>query len=118
MVLCLHKVYASTGMMPLYLWIGNPFCFPCIPLRLVIVLPAGLIALVMTLGPVFGIAQRRLIPHAPPVMLAQIKNVGSTFFSIGMIFWGIFGIIGVMSFICWYRFCREGAEKDADCGCC
>lgn len=108
----------SIGMMPLYLWIGNPFCFPCIPLRLVIVLPAGLIALVMTLGPVFGIAERRLIPFAPPEMLAQIKNVGSTFFSIGMIFWAIFGIIGVMSFLCWYRFCREGAENTADCGCC
>ena len=104
--------------MPLFLWIGNPFCFPCVPLRLVIVFPGGLIALVMTLGPVFGIAEKRLIPFAPPVMLAQIKNVGNTFFSIGMIFWGIFGIVGVMSFLCWYKFCREGAEKDASCNCC
>eukprot|EP00794_Sanderia_malayensis_P016832 gene16832-18530_t len=70
------------GMLPLYLWIGNPFCFPCVPLRLLVVLPGGLIALVMTLGPIFGIAKKRLIPYASVQMLAQVQSLGNTFFSI------------------------------------
>lgn len=51
--------------MPLYLWIGNPFCFPCIPLRLLVVFPGGLIAMVMTFGPVMGVTKNRLLRFAP-----------------------------------------------------
>ena len=104
-------------MMPIYLWIGNPFCFPCVPLRLLVVFPGGLIALVMTLGPVFGIAQRVLIPFAPPVLLKEVKGISDTFFSIGMIFWGIFGILGLLGGICWYKFCRDGSDKGQGCCC-
>ena len=52
--------------MPLYLWIGNPFCFPCIPLRLLVVFPGGLIAMVMTFGPIMGVTKNRLLQFAPP----------------------------------------------------
>ena len=57
------------GMMPLFLWIGNPFCFPCIPLRLLVVLPGGLIALVMTFAPAMGVAKNRLLTLAPPGLI-------------------------------------------------
>ena len=57
--------FSFSGMMPLFLWIGNPFCFPCIPLRLFIVFPGGLIAVVMTFGPVMGVAENRLLQFAP-----------------------------------------------------
>ena len=54
------------GMMPLYVWLGNPFCFPCIPLRILVVFPGGLITMVMTFGPVMGVTKNRLLQFAPP----------------------------------------------------
>ena len=104
--------------MPLFLWIGNPFCFPCIPVRLIVVLPGGLIALVMTFGPIMGLAKNRLLQFAPEVMQAEIGEVAKTFFSIGMIFWGVFGMIALFGGCCWYQFCREGAKNDNECFCC
>ena len=53
-------------MMPLYVWLGNPFCFPCIPLRILVVFPGGLITMVMTFGPVMGVTKNRLLQFAPP----------------------------------------------------
>jgi len=101
------------GMMPLFLWIGNPFCFPCIPLRLLVVFPGGLIALVMTFAPVMGVAKNRLLLVVPgDYMQAEIGELANTFFSIGMIFWGVFLIITAMTSCCWYKFCREGATAD------
>jgi len=46
------------------------------------------------------------------VMQAEIGDMANTFFSIGMIFWGCFGIIGSMTVTCWYKFCRPGAKGD------
>ena len=65
----LDIVYSFTqGMMPLYVWLGNPFCFPCIPLRILVVFPGGLIAMVMTFGPIMGVTKNRLLQFAPPGM--------------------------------------------------
>jgi len=106
------------GMMPLYLWIGNPFCFPCIPLRLLIVFPGGIIAMVMTFGPVMGVAENRLLQFAPEVIRAEIGGMASTFFSIGMIFWIIFAFAFAGGFCCWYKVCREGADANVCSLCC
>lgn len=106
------------GMMPLFLWIGNPFCFPCIPLRLLVVFPGGLMALVMTFGPCMGVAKNRLLQFAPAVLQAEIGDLANTFFSIGMIFWGVFLIVMLMTACCWYKFCREGADADICSMCC
>ncbi|XP_066925382.1 uncharacterized protein [Clytia hemisphaerica] len=106
------------GMMPLYVWLGNPFCFPCIPLRILVVFPGGLIAMVMTFGPIMGVTKNRLLQFAPPVMQVEIGDMANTFFSIGMIFWGCFGIIGGMTMMCWYKFCRPGAEGEVCDVCC
>ena len=52
-------------MMPLLIWIGNPFCFPCVPLRLLIVFPGGLVSMVMIFTPPMGVAKMSLLTHAP-----------------------------------------------------
>lgn len=106
------------GMMPLFLWIGNPFCFPCIPLRLLIVFPGGIIAMVMTFGPVMGVAEKRLLQFAPAVIRTDIGGMASTFFSIGMIFWIIFAFAFAGGFCCWYKVCREGADGNVCEICC
>lgn len=51
-------------------------------------------------------------------MEAQIGEVANTFFSIGMIFWGVFGFVMVFTGFCWYKFCREGADADVCSVCC
>ncbi|XP_012562633.1 uncharacterized protein LOC100214234 [Hydra vulgaris] len=106
------------GMMPLFLWIGNPFCFPCIPLRLLVVFPGGLIALVMVFGPAMGVARSRLLQFAPTVLQAEIGELANTFFSVGMIFWGVFIIVFFCSGFLWYKVCREGASGDICSLCC
>lgn len=55
-----------SGMMPLFMWVGNPFCFPCVPLRLLIVFPGGLVAMVMIFTPPMGVAKMSLLTFAPP----------------------------------------------------
>ena len=59
-------VVLFSGMMPLFLWVGNPFCFPCVPLRMLIVFPGGLVAMVMIFTPAMAVAKHGLLTHAPP----------------------------------------------------
>lgn len=52
-------------MMPIFIWLGNPFCCPCIPLRILVVFPGGLVAMVMTFAPIMAVATQRLVKVAP-----------------------------------------------------
>ena len=103
--------------MPLYLWVGNPFCFPCIPLRVVAFLPAGLIAMVMTFAPIMGFAKNRLLPFAPKELQDEIGEVANTFWMIGLIFWVILGSVLFISVCVWYHYCREEDEESSCCLC-
>ena len=107
----------TLGMMPLYLWVGNPFCFPCIPLRVVAFLPAGLIAMVMTFAPIMGFAKNRLLPFAPKELQDEIGEVANTFWMIGLIFWVILGSVLFFSVCVWYHYCREEDEESSCCLC-
>ena len=67
MLICDYNCYLTfLGMMPLFLWVGNPFCgCPCIPLRLLIVMPGGLVVMVMTFTAPMGVAKNGLLSFAP-----------------------------------------------------
>merc|ERR1719494_476939 len=99
-------------------WIGNPFCWPCIPLRLFITLPGGLVFLVMTMAPIMGLAQNTVLKYAPPVFQAHLGGVAKSFFSIGMIFWGVFAAMLCCGSCCYYKFCKEDKGEGKGCLCC
>lgn len=105
------------GMMPLFLWVGNPFCFPCVPLRMLIVLPGGLVVMVMTFAPPMGVAKHGLLTFAPKELQAELGDLANTFFSIGMIFWGVFAVVLIITVICYFKFCR-GETESKGCLCC
>ncbi|XP_066925362.1 uncharacterized protein [Clytia hemisphaerica] len=117
-LLGLSLIALYKGMMPLFLWIGNPFCFPCIPLRLLIVMPGGLVVMVMTFTPPMGVAKNGLLTFAPPEMQAQLGELAGTFFQIGLIIWGLFFIVVFLITCCYCKFCREESKDGNTCLCC
>ena len=94
-----------TGILPLYFWIGNPFCWSCYPLRLFITLPAGLGFLVLVLTPCMGIAKYRVMVEAPDLESA-LSNASDIIFTIGVVFWGII-IVGFLMWKIFNKFVME-----------
>jgi len=76
------------GILPLYAWIGNPFCWACYPLRVCVVLPAGFLYCVLTLAPAMGVAINRLFIVAPQ-MKDEMGTIAQTIWTFGLFFWGI-----------------------------
>ncbi|XP_068724355.1 uncharacterized protein [Montipora capricornis] len=93
------------GILPLYFWIGNPFCWSCYPLRLFITLPAGLGFLVLVLTPCMGIAKYRVMVEAPDLESA-LSNASDIIFTIGVVFWGII-IVGFLMWKIFNKFVME-----------
>lgn len=83
------------GILPLYAWIGNPFCWACYPLRICVVLPAGLLYCVLTLAPAMGVAINRLFVVAPQMKI-EMGTISSTIWTFGMFFWGIIFLVSVL----------------------
>jgi len=87
------------GILPLYFWIGNPFCWSCYPLRLLIAAPAGLLFMVMVLTPSMGIAKYRVMTKVPALKSA-VAGPSDIIFMIGLVFW----VILIVGFIMWKIF--------------
>ncbi|KAK3701854.1 hypothetical protein QZH41_019583, partial [Actinostola sp. cb2023] len=86
-------------LLPLYYWVGNPFCWSCYFLRFGIALPLGMIYMLLTFTPCMGVAALRLIP-AVPNMKAEIGGTAGTFWSIGLVFWGLLLMMALIYFCC------------------
>lgn len=97
----LNHIFIS-GILPLYSWIGNPFCWACYPLRVCVVLPAGFLYCVLALSPAMGVAINRLFKVAPQ-MKDEMGTIASTIWTFGLFFWGI---IFLLTFLYWY-FCGK-----------
>ena len=102
-----YRIYFVIGMAPLFVWLGNPCCFPCIPLRILVVLPAGVISAVMTFSPAMGLANYRLVQYSPQAFRATIQGTVNTLFMLGMVFWALCFVFFLVGFCCWHQFCRE-----------
>lgn len=98
----LIRPLTPSGILPLYAWIGNPFCWACYPLRICVVLPAGFLYCVLTLAPAMGVAINRLFDVAPQ-MKDEMGTIAQTIWTFGMFFWGI---IFLLTFLYWY-FCGK-----------
>ncbi|XP_046860162.1 uncharacterized protein LOC124453388 [Xenia sp. Carnegie-2017] len=91
------------GMLPLFMWIGGPFCgMDCYICRVCTVLPSGFLATVLLLTPICGVITYRLEPIATGID----NSVVSTVWSIGLIFWVIAIIIGIFLCVCCVPACR------------
>jgi len=88
-----------TGVLPLYFWIGNPFCWSCYPLRFLIAAPAGLGFMVMVLTPSMGIAKYRVMTKVPELKSA-VAGPSDIIFMIGLVFW----VILIVGFLFWKIF--------------
>ncbi|KAK2551857.1 hypothetical protein P5673_027293 [Acropora cervicornis] len=110
------------GILPLYAWIGNPFCWACYPLRICVVLPAGLLYCVLTLAPAMGVAINRLFVVAPQ-MKTEMGTISSTIWTFGMFFWGIIVLVSVLyKYFCGKWICGvccpcESKEGEGKSGC-
>lgn len=93
------------GVLPLYFWIGNPFCWSCYPLRILITAPAGLLFMVMVLTPCMGIAKYRVMVEAPE-LVSVLGPASDIIFTIGSLFWGIL-IIGFLMWKIFNKFVKE-----------
>lgn len=89
----------STGVLPLYFWIGNPFCWSCYPLRFLIAAPAGLGFMVMVLTPSMGIAKYRVMTKVPELK-SVVAGPSDIIFMIGLVFW----VILIVGFLFWKIF--------------
>ncbi|XP_031568516.1 uncharacterized protein LOC116303161 [Actinia tenebrosa] len=87
------------GLMPLYFWVGNPFCWSCYFLRFFMVMPAGFIYALLILTPCMGVAALRVIP-AVPSLKDEIGGTADTFWSIGLVFWVLIFICFITYFCC------------------
>ena len=93
------------GILPLYFWIGNPFCWSCYPLRFLIAAPAGLGFMVMVLTPCMGIAKLRVMVEVPDLKGA-VSGPSDIIFSIGLVFWVLL-IVGFLAFKIFHNFIME-----------
>lgn len=87
------------GVLPLYFWIGNPFCWSCYPLRFLIAAPAGLGFMVMVLTPSMGIAKYRVMTKVPELK-SVVAAPSDIIFMIGLVFW----VILIVGFLFWKIF--------------
>ena len=87
------------------MWVGNPFCWSCYPLRFLIAGPAALIFMVMVLAPSMGVVNFRLIKAAPR-MKARAGGAADIIWSIGVVFYVIL-IIMVVSYVCFKNFIMD-----------
>ena len=94
-----------TGILPLYFWIGNPFCWSCYPLRFLIAAPAGLGFMVMVLAPCMGIAKLRVMVEVPD-LAGTVGAPSDIIFMIGLVFWVIL-IVGFLAYKIFYSFIME-----------
>lgn len=113
------------GILPLYAWIGNPFCWACYPLRVCVVLPAGFLYCVLTLTPAMGVAINRLFNVAPQ-MKDEMGTIAQTIWTFGLFFWGIIFLITFLyRYLCGKCICaiccpcekKEGGEGKEGSGC-
>ena len=113
------------GILPLYAWIGNPFCWACYPLRVCVVLPAGFLYCVLTLAPAMGVAINRLFNVAPQ-MKDEMGTIAQTIWTFGLFFWGIIFLITFLyRYLCGKCICaiccpcekKEGGEGKEGSGC-
>lgn len=113
------------GILPLYAWIGNPFCWACYPLRVCVVLPAGFLYCVLTLAPAMGVAINRLFSVAPQ-MKDEMGTIAQTIWTFGLFFWGIIFLITFLyRYLCGKCICaiccpcekKEGGEGKEGSGC-
>lgn len=93
------------GILPLYFWIGNPFCWSCYPLRFLIAAPAGLGFMVMVLTPCMGIAKLRVMVEVPDLKGA-VSGPSDIIFSIGLVFWVLL-IVGFLAYKIFHNFIME-----------
>ncbi|KAL9979713.1 hypothetical protein ACROYT_G017415 [Oculina patagonica] len=93
------------GILPLYFWIGNPFCWSCYPLRFLIAMPAGLGFMVMVLAPCMGIAKLRVMVEVPDLE-STVAGPSDIIFMIGLVFWVIL-IVGFLAYKIFYSFIME-----------
>lgn len=93
------------GILPLYFWIGNPFCWSCYPLRFLIAAPAGLGFMVMVLAPCMGIAKLRVMVEVPD-LAGTVGAPSDIIFMIGLVFWVIL-IVGFLAYKIFYSFIME-----------
>jgi len=116
------RPFLFAGILPLYAWIGNPFCWACYPLRICVVLPAGLLYCVLTLAPAMGVAINRLFVVAPQ-MKTEMGTISSTIWTFGMFFWGIIVLVSVLyKYFCGKWICGvccpcESKEGEGKSGC-
>lgn len=98
-----NRLFDRLGMLPLFMWIGGPFCgMDCYICRVCTVLPSGFLATVLLLTPICGVITYRLEPIATGID----NSVVSTVWSIGLIFWVIAIIIGIFLCVCCVPACR------------
>ncbi|EDO39491.1 predicted protein [Nematostella vectensis] len=107
------------GILPLYAWIGNPFCWACYPLRICVVLPAGFLYCVLVLAPSMGVALNRLF-LVEPLMRQEMGTYADTIWTFGLFFYGIIAIVCVVYWLlcgkCICVMCCECKKKDAKDG--
>ena len=70
----------------MFFWIGNPFCWSCYPLRLIISAPVGLGFMVLVLTPSMGLAKYRVLKQVPD-LTGAVGSSSDIIWTIGLVFW-------------------------------